>query len=158
MDQPPVIPPTIPQVPPPIPSKNRKRLPLVLSIVLFLVFAFVAFLGFRVVQFALYVRKHPIHEGPGQAEFREADRQIIANKGTVAFGNSSKAIALAKDCHLNTNACVFLVHVPELRHFTSDAKKTMGDLAWINAQSVLKAKVSSPPKQVVVGVKGALLY
>jgi hypothetical protein len=160
-----------------------------LKIVLLLVLAFVAFLGFRMVQFVSYVREHPVQESPGQAEFREADRQIIANKGTVAFGNNREGISLARDystsmkllrenlftagkknafsmaqgefltyCHLNTTNCVFLVHVPELRRFTGDAKKAMADLAWNNAQSVLKANLGSPPKQIAVGVRGALLY
>jgi hypothetical protein len=188
MDQPPVIPPKIPQLRPPPVLTKQKRSPLV-TIVLLLAIAFGGFLVFRMVQFGLYLREHPMQAAPGQTEFREADRQIIANKGAVAFGNSSEAIALAKDysasikilrenlftkgnkdafsmskgefltyCQLTTNACVFLVHVPELRHFTGDAKQTMVDLAWVNAQSVLKAKLRSPPKTVVVGVKGAFLY
>ena len=66
-------------------------------------------------------------------------------------------------CQLNDDSCVFLVHVPELRQFTDEAKKTITDMAWVNAQGVvaqglIEAKVKRPPKTVVVGVKGLMLY
>jgi hypothetical protein len=153
------------------------------------VFAFVAFLGFRVVQFAKYVRTHPQAALPGELEFREANKQIIADPNTVVFGNSEAALALAKQystslkimrdkmftkgdqtalgslegdfltyCQSNEDSCVFLVHVPELRRFTEEAKESLANLAWINAQSVLQANTRRPPKTVVVGVKGLLLY
>ena len=38
------------------------------------------------------------------------------------------------------------------------AKQSLTELAWMNAQSVLQAKTQHPPKTVVVGVKGVLLY
>jgi len=155
----------------------------------------------RVVQFVIYVREHPRQNirgdtpggatwsAPGEAAFREANRQITLNKGTVAFGNNAEATALAAEyskslkvlreglftkgkenalsiaqgemltyCHLNPDTCVFLVHVPELRRFTSQAKDSMTELAWMNAQSVLKAKAASPPGKLGVGVRGAALY
>ena len=61
-------------------------------------------------------------------------------------------------CQLNDDSCVFLVHIRELRNFTSEAKKFISDAAWINAQSVLQASTNPPPKTVVVGVKGLMLY
>lgn len=62
-------------------------------------------------------------------------------------------------CQWNGDSCVFLVHVPDLRHFTHSAKKSLAELAWINAQSVLQAQQSRPaPQTVVVALKGALLY
>lgn len=61
-------------------------------------------------------------------------------------------------CQLNSNSCVFLVHVPELRTFSDDAKKSMNDLAWMNAQAVIKSSIPHPPGTVVVGVKGLMFY
>lgn len=61
-------------------------------------------------------------------------------------------------CHLNTNACVFLVRIPELRQFDFDAKKSLADLAWFNAQIILKAKLDAPPPHVVVGLKGEVMW
>ncbi|MEA3208789.1 MAG: hypothetical protein QOE70_1846 [Chthoniobacter sp.] len=170
------------------PSK-KGALPKWVVILLVIGVAFVGFLGFRVVQFVKYVREHPRQAAPGEAEFREANRQIIANKGTAAFGNNREAIALAQEysrklkalrevfftkgkddafslskgelltfCQWNGDSCVFLVHVPELRRFESDAKKSLTDLAWMSAHVVLQAKGGPPPKTVAVGVKGALLY
>lgn len=184
-------PPKIPVPPPALPPiANRKRgLPLLVKITIVLAVAFVGFLGFRMVQFVRYARSHPRQAVPGEAEFREANRQIIANQGSVGFGNNREAVALAQEysrslkimrdnffsegkkgalsmskgefltyCQWNGDSCVFLVHVPELRRFTSEAKQSLSELAWINAQAVLTTKTRPPPKTVVVGVKGALLY
>jgi hypothetical protein len=146
-------------------------------------------MGFRMVQFARYLKAPPSEARPGELEFREANRQIITGHGSTAFGNNEEAKALAKDystslkikrdsffsrgtssaltelegvfvtyCQLNGDACVFLVHVPDLRGFSDEAKKSLADLAWINAQSVLQARARHPPKTVVVGMKGLLLY
>jgi len=61
-------------------------------------------------------------------------------------------------CRLSSNACVFLVHVPELRRFTAEAKQSLGRLAWETAQETVKMGVHPPPVRLVVGVKGELSY
>lgn len=61
-------------------------------------------------------------------------------------------------CQLRSDACVFLVHVPELRRFTGEAKEALAELAWANAQEVLQERAAPPPRTVAVGVKGAFLY
>src|SRR5688572_21630744 len=189
------MPPPIPGLPPIIPAPNspprpsKNRFPLAAKLVLAGFSLFVAFFAFRLVQFGLHLKNNPTPKVPGEAEFREANRLIIANRGTTAFGNNPEAVALAAEygqglkrlregfftegnkdafsmatgefltyCQWNGDSCVFLVHVPELRRFTSDAQKSLVELAWINAQSVLKAGKRPPPKSVAVGVKGALLY
>lgn len=183
------VPPIIPNLPPVIPPK-KSRLPIVLILALGIpLLAFTGFLGYRVVQFVRYAREHPRLQSPGEAAFREANRQIIANNGTINFGNNREAQTLAADyaaslkilrngfftqgkkdafsitkgdfltyCHLETNTCVFLVHVPELRRFDGEAKKSLANLAWLNAQSVLKSKLTNPPPTIAVGIKGAVLY
>ena len=144
---------------------------------------------FRGVQMVRHSREHPRQAAPGEAAFRAANKQIISNKGTTAFGNNSESIALGNDyakglkilregfftkkndeafsitkgefltyCQLNKDSCVFLVHVPELRRFTAEAKASLSELAWINAQAVLKANLAQPPATVVVGLKGAVFY
>jgi hypothetical protein len=180
---PPVIPPAFSRPP------QKFRMPGFVKIIFVLVVLFLSFLGFRVVQLALHVRDNPVAKAPGEIEFREANRAIIANRGTVAFGNNAAAIALAeryandlkllreslftegkKDalslakgefltfCQRTETACVFLVHVPELRRFTAEAKQSLVELAWLNAQAVLKNSTESPPATVAVGVKGAVFY
>jgi hypothetical protein len=187
------IPPRITDKPPVITSPPRyprnKSWVLWPKLVLFLAIAYVGFLAFRAAQFGMYLKNNPQAKAPGETEFREANRQIIANHGTVAFGNSSEAIVLAEQyaenlkslrselfskgkegsysiakgefltyCQQSKDACVFLVHVPELRRFTPEAKESLGELAWLNAQMILAAATSRPPQTVVVGVKGAILY
>lgn len=61
-------------------------------------------------------------------------------------------------CRLDDKACVFLVHVPDLRKFTDDAKESMAELAWMTAQSVLRTGTENPPARIAVGIRGALLY
>lgn len=147
------------------------------------------FLGFRVMQFARYLKEHPGAAQPGELAFREANREIIAGNGTAVFGNNDEARRLAgtyakslkimRDnfftkanldavgsmegefltyCQLNENSCAFLVHVPELRKFNAEAKKTLSDLAWINAQAVLQTNTKHPPATLAVGVKGLAFY
>jgi hypothetical protein len=61
-------------------------------------------------------------------------------------------------CHLDESNCVFLVHVPQLRDFDEDAKKSLEDLAWMDAQMVVQTNFASFPGSLVVGVKGAIFY
>jgi acyl carrier protein len=174
--------------PPPVPPK-KKRLGTTGIILVAVAAVSVAFVLFQAVMFAIVLSKTPRTRTPGEAEFREANRQIIRSQGGVAFGNNSAAVSLARDysmslkvlreglfskgnkdaysiskgefltyCQLNANSCVFLVHVPELRRFTSDAQKSLSELAWMNAQSILRTRSNSPPATLAVGVKGAVLY
>jgi len=127
---------------------------------------------------------------PGKREFEAANKAIDFNHGTTAFGNSSKATAVATRfsaemkqfreaqfeggkkngfstsehefmsyCDLRTNQCVFLVHVPELRRYTSEAKLSMCVLAWETAQRLLRErKLGQPGMKLYVGVRGVLFY
>lgn len=61
-------------------------------------------------------------------------------------------------CHLDERSCVFLVHVPDLRKFTADAKSDLADLAWATAQEVLRSEVENPPAKLVVATRGIMLY
>jgi hypothetical protein len=179
-------------MPPPVLPAKKRGIPLVAKIILVLCAAFVGLLGFRVVQFAQHLRAHPREQAPGEAAFREANRQVISGHGKTGFGNTPEAVALAeafskdlkalraelftagkgdKDlfsrltkgefpvyCHLTSNACVLLVHVPELRRFTDEAKESLGDIAWGTAQKAVRTGLGTPPPQLVVGVKGELWY
>lgn len=61
-------------------------------------------------------------------------------------------------CELHEDSCAFLIHVPSLRKFDDDAKKSLGDLAWLLAQSVLSTTDFPEGGRLAVGVKGLLLY
>lgn len=60
-------------------------------------------------------------------------------------------------CELHEDRCLFLVHVPSYRNFTSDARKTLAELAWATAQLSV-ADVLPPGTQLGVGLRGTLLY
>src|SRR5436190_1978517 len=96
---PPKMPPPVPPPvvsPPPISSPPRKKqMSIGLRIVLIVVVAFGGFMTFRVVQFASYLRTHPMEKAPGQSAFEDANRQIISAREGVAFGNTAEARALA---------------------------------------------------------------
>lgn len=125
-----------------------------------------------------------------QSAFDEANRQIGVNHGAVAFGNSSRAIAVAGDvsrsmktlrelgfeggkkngfsvsnhefltyCDLREGQCIVLIHVPELRRFTAEAKDSLAAMAWGQTQTALRQrKAGTPGMKLVVGLRGIALY
>lgn len=60
-------------------------------------------------------------------------------------------------CHLAEGSCAFLVHVPELRKYTDEAKEFIGEAAWGVAQHCV-ATLPEKPQKVAVGVRGFALY
>ncbi len=60
-------------------------------------------------------------------------------------------------CRLNADSCAFMVHVPDLRKFSQDAKDYMADLAWGVAMKQA-AQLRPQPRRLAVGIRGALLY
>lgn len=91
-----------------------------------------------------------------------AARLKAARKFGIESRKSSSVITLTGGefityCLLTPNRCVFLVHVPDLRKFSSDAKNFIVDAGWATAVAI-----TEPRKQnlqtVTVGVRGALLY
>jgi len=60
-------------------------------------------------------------------------------------------------CQLTATHCAFLVHVPELRRFTGEAKQVMTAICWSSAQEVLQAR-RIKPDHLAVGMEGVMLY
>jgi hypothetical protein len=60
-------------------------------------------------------------------------------------------------CQVSEHGTAFLVHVPDLRKFTSGAKATMAEAAWAAAQLVAESQ-NPAPRKLAVAVRGALLY
>jgi hypothetical protein len=62
-------------------------------------------------------------------------------------------------CELQENQCALIVHVPELRRFSSSAKQTLGTLAWVTAQQALQGEQAGKPgMKIAVGLRGIALY
>lgn len=60
-------------------------------------------------------------------------------------------------CERREGTCAFVVHVPEYRRFTSEAKDTLNELAWTAAQLSTKGQLR-PGDRVAVGLRGVVLY
>lgn len=61
-------------------------------------------------------------------------------------------------CEMNEDRCAFIVHVPGLRKFNEEAKKSLCDIAWTIAWGELAESDLPDGSQLAVGVKGFALY
>ncbi len=61
-------------------------------------------------------------------------------------------------CQLNPDSCVFLIHVPELHRFTSSAKESMAELAYLTAAQILDSAQKNEVQTLAVATRGTLLY
>jgi hypothetical protein len=124
----------------------------------------------------------------GQQEFEAASKTIADNHEGAAHGNTPRARELATSlaealdeaykkafagvpldvdgtggkflvyCQEHDDACVFLVHVPNLRHFPADAQRSIADASYLEGCLVLKANGATGIRHVAVATRGALLY
>jgi hypothetical protein len=60
-------------------------------------------------------------------------------------------------CNLLPEKCAFVVHVPQLRNYTSDAETEMAALAWRMAVNVLRDRPTLP-KELAVGIRGPMNF
>src|SRR5262249_51111976 len=49
-------------------------------------------------------------------------------------------------------------HVPELRQYQASAKKLQGEIAWDEAQALLREKYPGKSMELAVGLRGISLY
>jgi hypothetical protein len=83
----------------------------------------------------------------------------VAFSGGKPGGLSASKHEFLTYCELRDDECIFLVHVPELRRYKSDAKDSMGEVAWRLAQmSLLKSGAGHPDMKLHVGLRGIALY
>ena len=61
-------------------------------------------------------------------------------------------------CERRADSVLFLVHVPELRRFTKDARDALLDISWMCARQATEELRSERDLRLGVGLKGALLY
>lgn len=83
-------------------------------------------------------------------------RQLGIESGKSSFGSLTGGEFLTY-CLLAGDTCVFMVHVPDLRKFSSEAKSYLVSAAWATALTITE---SSQPglRNICVGVRGALMY
>jgi hypothetical protein len=95
------------------------------------------------------------------AAFREQTISANASKPKGLFRKAASGMD-AKDfvayCKVKNDAALFLLHVPDLRKFTDEAKQAMLKGAWISAQMALHGMPEPKPKQLTVSTRGILSY
>ena len=153
--------------------------------------AFVVLVGMNAKQDQLAQQQQAIVEGTEfqapQARLQAAELKIISDTAGVAYGNSAKAIELARNmgdmmkdirdemftedkggisisggnfityCELTESSCLFLIHVPNYRKFSADAKKSLAQLTWTAAQTTAAESIDGN-HDLGVGMKGVILY
>jgi hypothetical protein len=83
-------------------------------------------------------------------------RQFMFTEGKAGSTSISKGRFLTY-CFLRDDSVAILVHVPELRRYTDDAKLTLEEFAWGLATSYAASK-HPEVKKIALGVKGPLNY
>ena len=108
------------------------------------------------------------HGNTPEAEHLAARLSQAMKKARVELFTESRTDPLDKElttggdflvfCQLNADACVFLIHVPDLRRFTSDGKESLAQLAYVAAARLLDAEKKTGVQKLVVATKGDLFY
>ncbi len=95
------------------------------------------------------------------AAFREETISANVSKPKGLFRKAASGLD-AKDfvayCKVKNDTALFLLHVPDLRKFTDEAKEAMLKGAWISAQMALHGMPEPKPKQLTVSTRGILSY
>jgi hypothetical protein len=123
---------------------------------------------------------------PGKAEFRSANsqigsggpaasgnndkaRQMAADMSKLMKSTREEAFSHAEKksfmdehdefrtyCNLQEDQCVFLIHVPELRRFTVEAKQSLAEAGWFFGQGLLGKR--GEHMRLVVALRGIAAY
>jgi hypothetical protein len=83
-------------------------------------------------------------------------RQFMFTEGKAGSTSLSQGRFLTY-CFLKEDSATVLVHVPELRRYTDDAKLTLEEFAWGLATSYASSK-HPEVKKLALGIKGPLNY
>ncbi|HEY0454980.1 MAG TPA: DUF4339 domain-containing protein [Verrucomicrobiae bacterium] len=95
------------------------------------------------------------------ADFSKSMKQL---RNDLFEKSAKKSFSISKNefltyCAVRDNQAIFLVHVPELRRFTSEAKSDLCQLAWLTARKALQTQgLAKDGMNLFVGVRGILLY
>jgi hypothetical protein len=83
-------------------------------------------------------------------------RQVLFTEGKAGSASISKGRFLTY-CFLRNESAALIVHVPELRRYTDDAKLSMEEYAWTLAATSIASK-HPEVKRMALGVKGVMNY
>ena len=96
---------------------------------------------------AAQFRKEAISKGSGSA------RGIFGYAAKAADSNGFTAF-----CKRKGDTVLFLLHVPDLRHFEEKAKQGMAEGAWVAANVATEMLDDPKPTRMVVATRGIMLY
>lgn len=83
-------------------------------------------------------------------------RQMLFTEGKPDAASLSDGRFLTY-CSVREDSVALLIHVPELRRYTKDAKLTLEELTWTLASQAISEKFPEATK-MALGIKGALDY
>lgn len=122
-------------------------------------------LELRHAETAITTNRHGTALGNSAAAIRLAaqmSNDLLSARTALFTGEDGKGLSATGGefvvfCQLSENSCAFLVHVPDLRHYASDAAKAMADAAYLEAYKILD-KAGSHPLRLAVATRGTMLY
>jgi hypothetical protein len=147
-------------------------------------FAFVALIVSPCILGVLDAMWEDAKDYPGKPLFAKENHKIDVYGGTIAFGNSPQAVAVADEffheleaisgvfftggskftpataghfltyCRVGPKGVVVLCQVPDLRGYEGKARDTLMTLAWSAAQSAALKAKVDPHLPLVVGLRG----
>jgi hypothetical protein len=91
-----------------------------------------------------------------------SDALLKFRKIGIEPSNRSSTFSLTKGyfltyCLLTEQHCIFMVHVPELKNYSENAKSLIADVGWGAAMKLMQA-THHRPGTVAVGMRGAFQY
>jgi len=92
-----------------------------------------------------------------------SERMALVRKIAFTGGREESAPSLTEGrfltyCEVREGKVCFLVHVPELRHYTSSARAALGETAWAVARQAIESRPDAVTLRLGVGLRGVLLY
>jgi hypothetical protein len=92
-----------------------------------------------------------------------SEKMELVRKIAFTGGRDEKAPSLTEGhfltyCEVRQGKVCFLVHVPELRGYTSGARETLGKTTWALAQQTVESHPDAATLALGVGLRGVLLY
>lgn len=122
---------------------------------------------FRAANSKIDLQRDSVSFGNSPQATRVADRfseTMSTLRNELFEGGKTNGVSLSGHqfltyCELHDSQCAIIVHVPELRRFTDEAKDSLGELAWIAAHAALQEKgAGKPGMSLAVGLRGIVLY
>lgn len=99
----------------------------------------------------------------GVALAKQLSDDLLKIHDAMFVGGKADSAKLTKGtflvfCQLNEDSCAFIIHVPEMRHYTEDAAQSLAELAYDDASRILDSAKKSGVKQLAVATRGVIFF